>query len=444
MLRPAVRLLTVMSLLMPILSGGVDDNYYFSARRKALMEKIPGSVAVIQGAVEPRAYVPFRQNNDFYYLTGVESPGAFLLIDSARHRSILFLPPRNASLEQWEGPSLVAGEEAQASTGIEEVMDVPRLESELQSRKDRSVYINRAPEETSETSRDRASQYELEREHSPWDGGVSRGKAFETSLRSKLGETVSFNDLSPILDSMRLIKDEQEIWRIRQASRIGAAGMKEAIRGTRPGRYEYQIASAATFVFRWNGASGPAYFPIVGSGPNSCYLHYHANTRRMKTGDIVVMDYAPEYRYYDTDITRTFPVSGKFSEEQAQLYGVVLEAQQGAIQKVRPGSTFVELNNAAREIVAHYGYAKYWQHGLSHFVGMSVHDVGNADTLQPGMVITIEPGLYIREKNLGVRIEDTVLVTREGCEILTGDIPKEIRGIEKLMAEKGVTPPKTR
>jgi Xaa-Pro aminopeptidase len=160
----------------------------------------------------------------------------------------------------------------------------------------------------------------------------------------------------------------------------------------------------------------------------------------MEVGDIVVMDYAPEYRYYDSDITRTFPVSGKFSDEQIKVYEIVLEAQKAAIQKVRPGSTFAEITNAAREVVSRHGYDKYWQHGVSHFVGMSVHDVGTPDTLQPGMVLTIEPGLYLPEKNLGVRIEDSVLVTEQGCEVLTQGVPKEVAAIEKLMAEKGLMP----
>lgn len=432
-------------LLLPVLGSGADENSCFRARRKAVMDKIEGSAALLQGAAETRDYAPFRQDNNFYYLTGVETPGAFLLVDASERRSILFLPARNATLEQWEGPRLFAGEQAQAATGIDEVMEVSRLQPELEKRKAtfKSIYIPMAPQEVAETSRDRAAQFEIAREQSPWDGRISREKAFEQNLRQKLGGSIRISDLTPVLDSMRRIKDEQEIGRMREAARIGALGMIEAMRDTRPGRYEYQIAAAATFIFRWNGAAGPAYFPIVGSGPDSCYLHYSANSRKMESGDIVVMDYAPEYRYYDSDITRTFPVSGKFTDEQIKLYKIVLEAQSAAIQKVRPGSTFADLNNAAREVVSRHGYDKYWQHGVSHFVGMSVHDVGTPDTLQPGMVLTIEPGLYVRERNLGVRIEDTVLVTEQGCEVLTLGVPREIAAIEKLMSEKGLVSPES-
>ena len=439
--RILTRVCALVLLLLPLSGSGADDNSYFQARRKAFMDRIEGSAALLEGAAETRDYVPFRQDNNFYYLTGVEAPGAFLLVDASARRSILFLPPRNLTLEQWEGPRLFAGEQAQAATGIDDVMDVARLQAELDKRKAtfKGIYVVMAPEETTETSRDRAAQFENAREQSPWDGRISRAKAFAQKLGKILGG-VPINDLSPILDGMRRIKDEQETGRMREAARIGALGISEAMRDTAPGRYEYQIAEAATFIFRWNGAAGPAYFPIVGAGPDSCFLHYSANTRKIEAGDIVVMDYAPEYRYYDSDITRSFPASGKFSDEQIKLYEIVLEAQKAAIQKVRPGSTFADITKAAREVVSRHGYDKFWQHGVSHFVGMSVHDVGTQDTLQTGMVLTIEPGLYVREKNLGVRIEDTVLVKDQGCEVLTQGVPKEIAAIEKLMLEKGLMP----
>jgi Xaa-Pro aminopeptidase len=322
------------------------------------------------------------------------------------------------------------------------VMEVSRLGDELEKRKAglKALYTPLKPEETASTSRDRAAQFEMAREHSSWDGRVSRGKAFEQSLKKKLGESVAIKDLSPFLDEMRRVKDALEIDRLRESSRIGAMGIKEAMRAARPGVYEYQLAAAAEFVFKWNGAMGPAYFPIVGSGPNSCALHYSLDNRKTEPGDIVVMDFGPDYQYYHSDITRTFPVSGKFSEEQAKVYQIVLEAQKAALQKVRPGNTFNDVGSAAREVVAHYGYLNKWLHGVSHYLGMSTHDVGSIQPLVPGVVITVEPGLYFPEKNLGVRIEDTVLVTKDGCEVLSQDVPKEIADVEKLMAEKSILP----
>ena len=163
---------------------------------------------------------------------------------------------------------------------------------------------------------------------------------------------------------MRRVKDAREIEYLREAARIGALGLKEAIRSTRPGMYEYQLAALAEFVFLWHGAQGYAFFPIVGSGPNSCILHYHKNRRRMLNGDIVVMDFGADYLYYQSDITRTFPVSGRFSEDQARVYGIVLEAQKAALEKVRPGATFDSIGDAAREVLGHYDYAAYLTHGI--------------------------------------------------------------------------------
>jgi len=438
MTRLVLRTSIVALLLMPAAGGRPADQSFFAARRESLMKKIEGGIAVLQGAPETRAYVAFRQSNDFYYLTGVEVPGAYVLIDAERRRSILFLPPRNRQQEIWEGSRLYAGEEARAATGFEEVLEISRLGDELEKRKSglKAIYLPLKPEETASTSRDRAAAFESAREQSPWDGRVSRGRAFEQNLKKMLGESASVRDLSPILDEMRRVKDEMEIDRMRESSRIGAMGLKEAMRNAKPGVYEYQLAAAAEFVFRWNGAMGPAYFPIVGSGANSCALHYSLDNRKTESGDIVVMDFGPDYRYYHSDITRSFPVSGKFSEEQTRIYQIVLEAYKAALEKVHPGSTFSDVGSAAREVVARHGYLSKWLHGVSHYVGMSTHDVGSLQPLVPGVVITVEPGLYFPEKNLGVRIEDTVLVTKDGCEVLSRDVPKEIADIEKLMAEK--------
>ncbi len=444
-MKATLRILTVVLFLWQGASGRPDDNSFYAARRESLMKKIGGAAAVLQGAPETRAYVPFRQSNDFYYLSGVEVPDAALLIDAARHRSVLFLPPRNKRLELWEGPRLYAGDQARAVTGFDEVMESGRLGEEIEKCRSghKEVYTPLKPEEIAATSRDRAVEYETARERSPWDGRVPRERAFEQNLKKKLGDSVAVRDLSPILDEMRRVKDAQEVDRMRESARIGAAGIKEAMRSANPGTYEYQLADVAEFIFKWRGAMGYAYFPIVGSGPNSCHLHYSLDTRRIEPGDIVVMDFGPDYRYYHSDITRTFPASGKFSPEQAEIYRIVLAAQKAALDKVRPGGSFRELNDAAREVVGRHGFLSHWLHGVSHYVGMSTHDVGEAQPFVSGVVITVEPGLYFPEKNLGVRIEDTVLVTRDGCEVLSGDVPKEVEEIERLMSEKGpILPPR--
>jgi Xaa-Pro aminopeptidase len=418
-----------------------SDNSYYAARREALMKKIEGSVAVLEGAPDSRSYTVFRQDNNFYYLTGVETPDALLLLDASRHHSILFLPPQNKELENWEGLHLSAGPEARSETGVDEVMELSLFANELKKRTSNLaiLYSPFSPQETAATSRDRALQHETARRKDSWDGRISREAAFEKNLREKLSGSVRIENLSPIIDDMRRIKDEQEIERLRNSSRIAALGLKEAIRSARPGMYEYQIAALAEFVFLWHGASGPAFFPIVGSGPNSCILHYHQNRRKMNDGDMVVLDFGCDYAYYVSDVSRTFPISGRFSREQAEIYQVVLDAQTAALEKVRPGVTFKELDEAARSVLARHGYEEYFSHGVGHYVGMSVHDVGGKAPFVAGAVITIEPGVYIPDKNLGIRIEDTILVTKDGYEVLSEDVPKEISEIEKLMAEKGIT-----
>jgi Xaa-Pro aminopeptidase len=414
-----------------------DDNSFFAARRQALMKKIEKSVAVLEGAPDPRSYIAFRQDNNFYYLTGVEAPNALLLIDASQRHTILFLPPRNKDQEKWDGPRLFPGPEAAGQTGIDEVLDLSRFTEELEKRKNKAqpVYVPLSPHETAATSRDRALQHDTARQSDSWDGRLSREAAFEKSLQAKFGPFVEIKDLSPILDDMRRVKDAQEIQRLREAGRIGALGIKEAIQSAKPGMFEYQFAALAEFQFLWQGASGAAFFPIVGSGPNSCIVHYEEDSRRTESGDIVVMDFGPDYHYYQSDITRTFPVSGRFSAEQARIYQIVLDAQKAGLEKVKPGGTFLEVNEAARKKLEQHGLEEFLTHGVSHYVGMSVHDVGKPEAFEPGVVITVEPGVYIPEKNLGIRIEDTVLVTKDGCEILTRDVPKEIPEIERLISE---------
>jgi Xaa-Pro aminopeptidase len=417
-----------------------DDISFFAARREALMKKIEGAVAVLQGAPDTRAYAAFRQDNNFYYLTGVEVPNALLLLDASQHHSILFLPGRNEETERWEGSRLLPGPETRRLTGVDEVLELPQFEVELEKRTNdlRNLYIPLSPQETSATSRDRALRHDSARQEDPWDGRPSRESAFERNLQAKLDASVRIRNLSPLLDEMRRVKDSQEVERLRFAGQIGALGLKEAMRSAKPGMYEYQVAALAEFIFSWHGASGPAFYPIVGSGPNSCIPHYSWNHRRMAAGDVVVMDFGSDYRYYQSDITRTFPISGRFTEEQAKLYQVVLEAQKAALEKVRPGASFNDLSETVREVLDRYGYAKYMTHGVSHYVGMSVHDVGSSVAFEPGVVIAVEPGIYMPDKNLGIRIEDTVLVTKDGYEVLTKNVPKEIIGIENLMSEKGI------
>jgi len=428
-------------LLLNTCIGYAADNGFFAARRNALLDRIGNSIAVLQGLSDTRAYIPFRQDNNFYYLTGVDTPDAMLLLDGSSRQSILFLPPRDRKNEKWEGSLLFAGREARRITGVDKVMELSEFGNELQKRLQGSsaVYTPLMPYEPAASSRDRAIRYDTDRLENSWDGRKSRESAFQEKLKGAVRASLTIKDLSPVLDAMRRVKDAAEIEHLRAAGRIGALGLKEAIRSAKPGLYEYQLAALAKFVYLWHGASGEAFFPIVASGPNSCILHYYRTERRMEVGDVVIMDYGPDFRYYVSDISRTFPVSGKFSREQAEVYRVVLQAQKAALDAVRPGATFDDLEDSALAVLERAGYEKYVMHGVSHYVGMAVHDVGEPAPFEPGVVIAVEPGVYISDRSLGIRIEDTVLVTKEGCEVLSRDVPKEIAEIEKLMASRSIS-----
>lgn len=429
-------------LTVSICIGYAGDKDVFARRRDAILARIGNSIAVLRGMDSPREYIPFRQDNNFYYLTGVEVPGAILLLDGVQQRSILFLPARNEENEIWEGKRLYPGPEAGYATGMDEVLESARFEGELAERmkESRFLYTPLMPYEAAAASRDLALVFESERLDNPWDGRKSREASFRDALRKKLGGTAVIEDLTPMIDAMRRIKDDGEIARLREAGRIGSLGLKRAMQAAKPGMYEYQLAAVAEFTYLWNGSSGNAYFPIVGSGPNSCVLHYCRNRRRMEHGDIVVMDFGPDYAYSVTDVTRTFPVSGKFDAEQAKVYSAVLEAQKAALDAVRPGASFDDLEKAAEKVLKAHNYEKYRMHAVSHYVGMAVHDVGRTEPFDPGVVIAVEPGVYIPEKNLGVRIEDTVLVTENGYEVLTREAPKEVVEIETLMSTNSVVP----
>ena len=229
------------------------------------------------------------------------------------------------------------------------------------------------------------------------------------------------------------MKTAEEVVALREACRISGLALVQAMRETRPGAGEWVLDAAASRVHRLAGAGGPAYFPIVGSGPNSCVLPYYRNTRRMAGGEVVLMDYGCEWNHYAADITRTWPVSGKFSARQRFVYQAVLEAQQAAIDVVKPGVTFTEMNRAATRVLADKGLVGAIRHGANHFIGLATHDVGGAGPLPAGAVFTVEPGAYLEREAMGVRIEDVVLVTEDGFEILSAGCPKTIDEIEDLV-----------
>jgi Xaa-Pro aminopeptidase len=405
------------------------------ARRQALIAGVGSGIAIIRGAEELSADPPaskypqataFRQDNDFFYLTGLETPESWLIVsasDSGRGAVHLFLRPRNPRQERWTGPQLGPGPEAATATGIP-VANIHSADSvEIFLRRLLFQGGNRAPI--------------LWFRRTDWDTEPEfvRRLALDT-------QRVTTQDLLPVLARLRAVKDDDEIRRLTRAVELSAEGHLAAMRFAKPGVWEYQIEAVAEQAFRSLGAERLGYPSIVGSGINSTVLHYDVNRRQTEAGDLVVMDMGAEFGYHTADITRTIPVSGKFTPRQKAIYELVLGAQQAAIDSVRPGLTLRQLDQIARRYMTEHsgdlcgegGCVKYFIHGLSHWLGMDVHDVGGSLPLAPGMAFTIEPGIYLPAESLGVRIEDDILVTATGAVVLSRGAPRTVAEIEKVMA----------
>ena len=444
----------------------------FARRRRALLARMgPGSIALLPAASEtPRnrdVHHPFRQDSDFYYLTGFPEPEAIaVLAPGGEHEFLLFCRERDPHMEIWHGRR--AGPQgAMERYGVDNahpIAEIDKLLPPLLENRERVFYaIGYNPE--------------FDRRMMGWLNQV-RGKA-RTGVRAP----ALFVALEHLLHAMRLRKEPEEIAVMRESARIAAEAHQRAMRACRPGRMEYELEAEILYTFVRHGA-GWAYPSIVGGGDNSCILHYTENNALLRDGDIVLIDAGAELDGYASDITRSFPVNGRFSGEQRAIYELVLAAQKAAIDQVRPGRHFNEPHDAAvrklteglaalgllqgdvEELIKAEQHKPFYMHRTGHWLGMDVHDVGDYKTgedwriFEPGMVTTIEPGLYIpaggkildahwarlgvhleteldeRWQRIGIRIEDDVLVTDDGHEILTAAAPKEVDEIEALMRER--------
>jgi Xaa-Pro aminopeptidase len=436
----------------------------FASRRARIVGQIGDGVAVIQGTTELPAYLKFRQNNQFFYLTGVEVPRAILVIDGRTKRSTLFLPPRDERAERSEGPVLGPGAETAALTAIESVRDRAEFAPLLEALgvEGRTLYLPHRPEALGAATPGYTAAHAARSLADPWDGRLSREAAFIERVRARAPKA-AIKDLDPILDAMRLVKSAPEIALVREATRISGLGIMEAMRAAAPGMYEYELEAVADYVFKAHNAQGIGYFALVAAGRNASWPHYHAAQARTKDGDFVLFDYAPDYKYYTADVTRMFPVNGKFTADQRELYTAYLRLYQALMTSIRPGSVHEILKTAAtkmegvlasltfasprnREAATRFvdGYRRSAEAGtrgsLGHMVGMEVHDVTAPmpDGLKPGMIFTIEPAMTIPDERVYIRLEDMILVTPTGYENLSSFVPVEIADIEKLMAEPGI------
>ena len=429
----------------------------FLKRRKKLMDMLgDDSIAILPAAPEKIrnrdvAY-RYRQDSDFYYLTGFAEPEAVVALIPGRSQGefVLFCRERNREQEIWHGAR--AGlEGACTDYGADDAYPVTDLDDILPGlleNRERIYYTM-------------GNDTVFDQRVLGWVNQV-RGKA-----RSGIHAPEQFVSLNNILHDMRLYKSRHEISMLRKAAAISANAHVRAMRSCRPGKTEYQIEAELVHEFMRQGARSAAYPSIVGSGANSCVLHYIDNTRELEDGDILLIDAGAEYESYASDVTRTFPVNGRFSRPQQAVYEVVLAAQLAAIDAVRPGNHWAQPHDAAvgvlteglvalgilkgkpKTLIKEKAYSRYFMHKTGHWLGMDVHDVGDYKVgeewrlLEPGMVMTVEPGLYFPPQkglarkwwNTGVRIEDDVLVTKAGHEVLSSDAPKGITEIEALMAQ---------
>jgi Xaa-Pro aminopeptidase len=426
----------------------------FAARRAKVMEQIGDGIAIVQGAPEMSAEVPFRQNNQFFYLCGVEAPRAILLVDGKSRRSTLYLPPPRR--ERYNGPELGPGELAAKITGVESVVEREQLAAAVAQagQAGRVIWTTFRAEVRGGGSAGEAIAHGRATASDPWDGRPSREAAFRQKVQDAAPGS-AIKDLDPIIDAMRFIKSAREIAMMREVTKITGEGIIEAMRAAAPGKYEYELSAAAEWVFRRHNSQGPGYFPLSATGPNTIYSHYHRGLRKIEDGDVVQFDYAPDYKYYTSDISRVFPANGRFTPRQRELYTIYLRLYQALMSAIRPGVTVAQvaadagtkmaaiidrftftdpkIKDAALKFAAQYQTGKP-RTSLGHGLGMEVHDVTiRRDSFQPGELFTIEPPIALADEDIAMRIEDVILITATGYENLSAFVPIEPDAIEKLM-----------
>lgn len=397
----------------------------FAKRRERLLDALKGDVAVyFAGDGSASLHGIWQADPSFRYLTGIaDEQGAAVLFDPSsdnpKHRCILFLRPINPELDRWDGLRDEIGAALKERTGFGTVMRtnaLPRLLTSALRKRRRAALLH---------------------PFAVYDAPVSPDLAVFRKVAERI-PGVAMEDRTQLLAQMRSIKSAAELQLMRRAALATAAGYTAAMGAIRPGANESQVQDALETGFKRGGGRGTAYNSIVGSGLNGTVLHYHANNAPLASGELLVIDagasFGPLGADYACDVTRTFPVSGTFTKEQRELYTIVLRAQEAAIKACRVGAHMVnDVDGAARAVIDKAGYADFYPHGIGHQLGLEVHDITPDGTLKAGMVVTIEPGIYIPGRKVGIRIEDDILVTRAGTENLTKAIPKSIDAVERAM-----------
>lgn len=433
----------------------------FRTRRLAVADGIGGDTyAVVQGATQADGSGLFRQTNEMFYLTGVEVPHAYLTIEGRTGHSVLYLPHQNPAQERTEGALLHADdpELVVELTGVDRCAPLEALATDLARLALRptppALRTPLRPAEGAQVSRDMVLSARAATVSDPWDSGWSREAAFAERLRRSFPNLV-LSDLSDVLDRLREIKDPIEIDMLRWAGRLTADAVTAAMRATRPGMAEYELNAISHYVFLKGGARGEGYRGIIGGGANAWHGHYGRQCDTLVDGDLVLMDHAPDFGYYTSDIGRMWPVNGRFSADQRRLYGFIVRYHREFLQRLGPGVVPRDLLAEVRAVMARVVDEVDWSCAhheaaargaldfaghLSHPVGMAVHDVGDyrSRPLEEGVVFALDPMLWIPEELQYVRCEDTVVITSDGCEVLTAGAPLDCDEIEAEMQHPGL------
>ncbi|MEX0648462.1 MAG: Xaa-Pro peptidase family protein [Balneolaceae bacterium] len=440
----------------------------FAGRRAAVMEQIGDSaIAVIQGAPSPRGYLPVRQNNEFYYLSGIESPHAYLILDGYNRETIIFLPDRDERREYGEGKVLSLQDSTliKELSGIETVKPLSSIVSELRSFNANNLYYtlytHQSPYEEQAMTRSMAYRRLSDRLEDPLDNRPARFEHLIAEIQ-KTAPILDIENLDPIVDEMRKIKSEAELTLIETSTRLHGEAILEAMRSTEPGVKAYELEAVAKYIYWKHNIQGDAYYPLIHIGPEAFMNHYHDSTRPARNGDMILMDYGAYYEYYSSDMARMWPANGRFNDVQRELYTFYLTFYEAVLSSIEPGLTpqqvmqnALEITDAAMEdftftaghrreaanrfLSSYRRSAENQRMTLGHGVGLSVHDVGDyTGPIEPGMVFVIEPQFRIPEENIYIRLEDMIVVTEDGVKIISDFVPRDIRSIEGIMRDRGL------
>jgi Xaa-Pro aminopeptidase len=413
------------------------DKDFFKKNRERLMERIEdNSIVVLFAGKAPKksadeAY-PFTPNRNFYYLTGIDEDKIILVLTkiSGKLEEILFIQKADPVMARWVGET-INDEQAKQVSAIENIAFLEEFETRIH----RAIANSNIKRVYADLERD------------SWDSPQSTSEIFVKALHEKY-PYVEVNNVFPMVCDLRTIKSEEEVAEIKEAIRITNEGIKNLMKNAKPGMREYEMEAYFDFALKINGVKDFAFKTIAAGGKNATVLHYVDNDSVVNDGDLVLLDLGAQHNYYNGDISRTFPVNGKFTERQKQIYNIVLKAQLETMKFIKAGVPFKEVNLTTRRVLleelSKIGLVKddrelsqYYFHGVSHYLGLDTHDVGSRDLdLKPGMILTVEPGLYIEEEGIGIRIEDDVLVAEDGCINLSEGIIKTVEEIEEFLSRR--------